>query len=150
MDFPIRELAGRTLGILGFVELGQAVARVAEAFGMRILVARRPGGPAAEGRWPLDQLLPEVDVLSLHCPLTDATRALIGTRELGLMRPDALLINTARGGIVDEQVLAAALRAGTIPELSMAVTSSLSPARLGAVEITWTIINASGQQQSAP
>lgn len=127
MDFPIRELAGRTLGILGFGELGQAVARVAEAFGMRILVAQRPGGPAAEGRWPLDQLLPEVDVLSLHCPLTDATRGLIGARELGLMRPDALLINTARGGIVDEQALAAALRAGTIGGAGVDVLSAEPP-----------------------
>ncbi|MBK1648591.1 2-hydroxyacid dehydrogenase [Rhabdochromatium marinum] len=114
MDYPIRELAGRTLGIVGYGELGQAVARVAEAFGMRVLVAQRPAGPATESRWPLEQLLPQVDVLSLHCPLTDATRSLIGARELDLMNPEALLINTARGGIVDEQALADALRRGSI------------------------------------
>lgn len=130
MDFPIRELAGRTLGIVGYGELGRAVARVAEAFGMRVLIARRPGGPAAEGRWALDRLLPEADVLSLHCPLTETTRGLIGARELGLMRPDAVLINTARGGIVDEQALADALRSGTIGGAGVDVLS-VEPPREG-------------------
>jgi glycerate dehydrogenase len=114
LDFPIRELQGRTLGIVGYGELGRAVGRVAKAFGMKVLVARRPGGPPTGGRVPLDDLLRRVDVLSLHCPLADSTRGLIGARELGLMRPDALLVNTARGGIVDEPALAEALRAGTI------------------------------------
>ncbi len=127
MDYPIRELAGRTLGIVGFGELGQAVARVAEAFGMRVLVSQRPGGPSAEDRLPLDQLLPQVDVLSLHCPLTETTRGLLGARELGLMRPDALLINTARGGIVDEQALADALRAGTLGGAGVDVLSAEPP-----------------------
>jgi glycerate dehydrogenase len=127
MDFPIRELAGRTLGIVGYGELGQAVARVAEAFGMQVLIAQRPGGAPAEGRMPLETLLPQVDVLSLHCPLTDATRGLIGARELGLMRSDALLINTARGGIVDEQALANALRAGTIGGAGVDVLSAEPP-----------------------
>ncbi len=127
MDYPIRELAGRTLGIVGFGELGQAVARVAEAFGMRILVAQRPGGPPHEGRLSLDELLPQVDVLSLHCPLTEATRGLIGLRELGLMRRDALLINTARGGIVDEPALAEALRRGVIGGAGIDVLSREPP-----------------------
>lgn len=127
MDYPIRELAGRTLGILGYGELGQAVARVAEAFGMQVLVAQRPGGKAREGRVALDQLLPQVDVLSLHCPLTDTTRGLIGARELELMRHDALLINTARGGIVDESALAEALRRGTIGGAGVDVLSTEPP-----------------------
>lgn len=127
LDYPVRELAGCTLGIIGFGELGRAVARVAEAFGMRVLIAQRPSGPPAEGRLPLDQLLPQVDVLSLHCPLTATTRGLIGTRELGLMRADALLINTARGGIVDEQALADALRAGTIGGAGVDVLSAEPP-----------------------
>jgi glycerate dehydrogenase len=93
---------------------GQGVARLAEAFGMRVLIAQRPGGPAQAGRVPLAELLPQVDVLSLHCPLTDATRNLIGVEELAAMRDDAVLINTARGGVVDEAALAAALRAGTL------------------------------------
>ncbi|EGV29593.1 Glycerate dehydrogenase [Thiorhodococcus drewsii AZ1] len=127
MDYPIRELAGRTLGIVGFGELGQAVARVAEAFGLRVLIAQRPGGPPREGRLPLDELLPQVDVLTLHCPLTDTTRGLIGTRELDLMRRDALLINTARGGIVDEQALAEALRRGTLGGAGIDVLSAEPP-----------------------
>jgi glycerate dehydrogenase len=114
LDYPIRELAGQTLGIVGYGELGQGVGQVAEAFGMQVLVAQRPGGPPRDGRLALEELLPRVDVLTLHCPLTEATRNLIGERELGLMRRDALLINTARGGIVDEAALASALRSGQI------------------------------------
>jgi glycerate dehydrogenase len=110
LDYPIRELAGKTLGIIGYGELGQAVAHLGEAFGMKLLVAQRPGGPAEKGRVPLPELLPQVDVLSLHCPLTPQTRNLIGARELALMKRDAILINTARGGIVDEQALVDALR----------------------------------------
>ena len=110
----VRELAGLRLGIVGYGTLGRAVARAAEAFGMEVLVAQRPGGPAQPGRMPLAELLARVDVLSLHCPLTDETRGLIGAAELARMRPHALLINTARGGIVDEPALADALRAGTL------------------------------------
>ncbi|MET0105176.1 MAG: 2-hydroxyacid dehydrogenase [Sedimenticola sp.] len=114
LDFPIRELQGKRLGIVGYGALGSAVAQVAEAFGMEILIAQRPGGEPAPGRLPLDELLPRVDVLSLHCPLTEQTRNLIGDRELALMKNDALLINTARGGIVDEAALSAALRSGQL------------------------------------
>jgi glycerate dehydrogenase len=110
LDYPIRELAGKTLGIVGYGELGQAVARLGEAFGMKLLVAQRPGGPAEKGRVPLPELLQQVDVLSLHCPLTPQTQNLIGARELALMKRDAILINTARGGIVDEEALVDALR----------------------------------------
>ncbi len=114
LDYPIRELAGRRLGIVGYGELGQAVGAVAQAFGMELLLAQRPGGEPAPDRQPLDALLPEVDILSLHCPLTPDTRNLIGPRALALMRADALLINTARGGIVDEAALADALHAGRL------------------------------------
>jgi glycerate dehydrogenase len=114
LDFPIRELAGLRLGIVGYGELGRAVARVGEAFGMHLLVAQRPGGAPQPGRLPVDRLLSDADVVSLHCPLADNTRNLIGGRELALMKPDALLINTARGGIVDEPALAEALRGGVI------------------------------------
>lgn len=114
MNHPIRELAGKTLGIVGYGELGQAVARLAEAFEMKVLLAQRPGGKPQADRLPLDELLPQVDVLTLHCPLSPATENLISTRELGLMKSDALLINAARGGIVDEAALAAALREGVI------------------------------------
>lgn len=128
LDYPIAELAGRTLGIVGYGEIGKAVARLAEAFGMRVLVAARPGGgPAPEGRLPLDELLPQVDVLSLHCPLTPATRNLIGERELRRMPRHAFLINVARGGLVDEAALAKALREGWIAGAGVDVLSSEPP-----------------------
>jgi glycerate dehydrogenase len=115
LDYPIHELNGRKLGIIGYGELGEAVARVAtQAFGMEVLLAQRPGAAAQPGRIPLTELLPQVDVLSLHCPLTEATRNLIGEAELTLMKPQAILINTARGGIVDETALANALRQGRL------------------------------------
>mgnify|MGYP002784019699 CR=1 FL=1 len=110
LEFPVRELAGRTLGIVGYGTLGRAVARVAEAFGMTVRIAQRPGGPRAEGRVDLDELLEAADVLTLHCPLTPATRGLIGAAQLARMKPDAVLINTARGGLVDAHALAGALR----------------------------------------
>lgn len=122
---PIRELAGKVLGIVGYGSLGKAVAKAArDALGMRILVAERPGekrgreadtatsiGPV---RATLDELLRTADVLSLHCPLTPATTGLIGRHELALMKPDALLINTARGALIDLDALVAALKAGDL------------------------------------
>jgi glycerate dehydrogenase len=127
LDYPIRELAGKTFGIVGYGQLGQAVARVAEAFGMTVLVAERRGEPVRPGRLPLEDLLPRVDVLSLHCPLTPETRGLIGVAELGRMRPDAVLVNTARGGIVDESALAEALRVGRIGGAGIDVLSREPP-----------------------
>jgi glycerate dehydrogenase len=130
LDYPIRELAGRTLGIVGYGELGRGVARVAEAFGMQVLVAGRQGAKAQPGRLPLRELLPRVDVLSLHCPLTEDTRNLIGAAELALMKGDALLVNTARGGIVDEQALADALRREEIGAAAVDVLT-VEPPRKG-------------------
>jgi glycerate dehydrogenase len=112
---PIRELSGRTFGVVGWGELGRGAARVAEAFGMRVLIARRRGGgDTGQDRVELDALLAMSDIVSLHCPLNDTTRGLIGARELALMKPDALLINTARGALVDGHALARALRAGRL------------------------------------
>jgi glycerate dehydrogenase len=111
LNHSIRELQGRTLGIVGWGELGSAVAKVGEAFGMRIVIANRKGTAAKPGRMDLDALLRIADVVSLHCPLTDATRGMIGAEQLALMKPDALLINTARGALIDTAALAAALRA---------------------------------------
>ena len=111
LEFPIRELAEKTLGIVGYGELGQEVARIAKAFHMQVLVARRSDTlENQQDRIPLPALLPQVDILSLHCPLTPETRGMISEWELALMRRDAILINTARGGIVDEHALAEALR----------------------------------------
>lgn len=114
LDHPTSELAGKILGIVGYGELGRATATVGRAFGMEVVIAERPGGDDRAGRLPLGELLRTADVVSLHCPLTPATRNLIGATELALMKPDALLINTARGGIVDEAALLAALQAGRL------------------------------------
>ena len=110
IDYPIMELHDKIMGIVGYGELGQAVARVAEAFGMRVIIAERNGMVPRPGRVSLRELLPQVDVLTLHCPLTPETRGLIGVEELQAMKRGAVLINTARGGIVDESALLEALR----------------------------------------
>jgi glycerate dehydrogenase len=109
LDYPVRELAGKTMGIIGYGDLGKAVAHVAEAFGMHVLLAKRNNTDDRPGRIALDELLPQVDVLSLHCPLTEETRGIIGAGELALMKKDAVLINAARGGLVDEVALVEAL-----------------------------------------
>ena len=114
-DYPIRDLAGQTLGIFGSGTLGQGVARIAAAFGMKVVFGEHKGAATCRpGYLPFEQLIREADVISLHCPLNDATRHLIGAAELAAMKPTALLINTARGGLVDEQALADALRARRI------------------------------------
>jgi glycerate dehydrogenase len=112
--YPIRELQGRVFGIVGYGTLGRAVGRVAAAFGMQVEIANRPGGALLEGRTDLDALLPRLDVLSLHCPLTDATRGLMSAERLARMKPDAVLINTARGALVDTAALAATLKEGRL------------------------------------
>ena len=104
-------LAGKTLGVVGLGRIGREVARLAEAFEMSI-VHTRGSGPYPE--LPLDRLLAEVHVVTLHVPLTPETRHLIGARELALMRPDAVLVNVSRGPVVDEAALVEALRAGRI------------------------------------
>lgn len=114
LDFPIVELEGKTLGILGYGELGQAVAKLAEAFGMKVLVGSMPNRPSDSSRIPFAELLPQVDFLSLHCPLTEDTRDLIDAKAFDAMKPSAFLINCARGGIVTEQALADALTQGKI------------------------------------
>jgi glycerate dehydrogenase len=112
---PIRELRGRVLGIVGWGALGSAVARACEsALGMQVIVADRPGGEPQPGRVPLDALLARADVVSLHCPLTPHTTGMIDARRLALMKPDAVLINTARGALIDPAALADALRAGRL------------------------------------
>jgi glyoxylate reductase len=104
-------LGGKTLGIVGLGRIGSEVARLAEVFGMRVV---HTGGSGPYEALPLDHLLGEADVVSLHVPLTPETRHLIGARELGLMRPDAVLVNVSRGPVVDEAALVEGLRAGKI------------------------------------
>lgn len=127
LDFPITELKGKTLGIVGYGELGRAVAKLGEAFGMRVLIAARLNDVPQPDRVPLHTLLPQVDILSLHVPLTAETTDLIGAAELALMKPGALLINTARGGIVDEHALAEALRAGRLGGAGVDVLTTEPP-----------------------
>jgi glycerate dehydrogenase len=112
---PIADLAGSTLGIVGFGVLGHAVARIALAFGMRVLAfdPLHTANPGVEFV-SLDEILEQADVVTLHVPLTPQTRAMIGSRELSRMKPTAILINTARGGLVDEAALAEALTSGRL------------------------------------
>lgn len=129
LEFPIRELSAMTIGLVGHGNLGGGVARMARQFGMTVMLARRPGTEAApgDGRFALTEVLERSDAISLHCPLTDATRGLIGGRELLLMKPGAILINTARGGLVDSAALVEALRSGTIAAAAIDVLPNEPP-----------------------
>ena len=112
---PVRELSAMTLGVVGYGELGRGVADIGRAFGMQVLISARPG--AAEvppGRVAFETLLERADAVSLHCPLTPATRGLMGRKQFQQMRESAYLINTARGGLVDSTALADALEDGSI------------------------------------
>jgi glycerate dehydrogenase len=111
---PIREFKELTLGIIGFGVLGRATAELAKSMGMKVLVSERKGCAVREGRISFDELIRKADVLSIHCPLTEESRGLIDSEVMQAMKPDALLVNTARGGIINEQDLAACLREGII------------------------------------
>ena len=139
LDFPIVELAGKTLGILGYGELGQAVAKLAEAFGIKIIVGALPNRSTGN-RVALSELLPQVDFLSLHCPLTEETRDLIDSKAFEKMKPSAFLINCARGGIVNEHDLATALRTGKIAGAATDVLS-VEPPKEGNVLLANNIPN---------
>jgi glycerate dehydrogenase len=127
-DYPIRDLAGSTLGIVGDGVLGQAVADLGRALGMKVLFSAYKGrddmGPLYT---PFEQVLERADVLTLHCPLTAATRHMIGAAEFGRMARKPLLINTARGGLVDEQAVGPALDAGQIAGAAFDVVSVEPP-----------------------
>ena len=122
-----RDLYGATLGIVGFGAIGQAVARRAQGFSMRLLYTRRSNALAPRDilaeRASLDQLLRESDFVSLHVPLTADTRHIIGERELAMMKETAILVNTARGGVVDQDALVAALRRGRPAMAALDVTA---------------------------
>jgi glycerate dehydrogenase len=127
-DHPIRDLHGATLGVIGSGSLGEGVVRLAEAFGMRVLRAeRRWAATVRPGYVAFAEVLAEADAISLHCPLNEQTRHLIGVAELQAMKPSALLINTARGGIVDELALVQALRQGWIAGAGFDVLSAEPP-----------------------
>lgn len=128
-DYPIRDLAGSTLGLIGSGVLGQAVAGIGRALGMRVLFAGRKGQaqPAAPYT-PFEQVLEQSDVVSLHCPLNEQTRGLIGDAEFARMRRRPLLVNTARGGLVDEAALERALCTGQLAGAGFDVASPEPPA----------------------
>ncbi|WP_444923402.1 D-2-hydroxyacid dehydrogenase [Microbulbifer sp. DLAB2-AF] len=127
LDHPVVELAGKTLGIIGYGELGQRVAKLGEALDMQILVAESFSGEKRADRAPLAQLTKESDVISLHCPLTKQTEKLIDRDFIANMKPGALLINTARGGLVDEEAVADALRSGKLGGAALDVLSEEPP-----------------------
>lgn len=128
MDHPVVELQGKVLGLIGYGNLGRRVGELAEAFGMTVKVATslRPGAEQKD-RVPLDELLAQADVISLHCPLTQQTAKLVGPAFLTAMKPGAFLANTARGGLVDEPALADALRRGTLGGAALDVLSQEPP-----------------------
>ncbi|MDB5793445.1 MAG: glycerate dehydrogenase [Massilia sp.] len=130
LDHPIGDLAGSRLGIVGYGALGRRVAQIGQAFGMSVATtSRSPVNEAGVAQLELDELLSTSDVISLHLPLTEATRHMIGARELGLMKPTGLLINTARGGLVDEDALAEALMRRTIGGAGFDVLSKEPPSQ---------------------
>ena len=122
------EACGKTLGIVGYGAIGQRVARIAAALGMEVLVAERTGLSCEHPMLPLPKLLRRADFVSLHLPLTPATRGLIGAAEFALMKPGACLINTARGSLVDQIALTAALASGRLGGFAADVLDPEPPA----------------------
>ncbi|MCF6436832.1 D-2-hydroxyacid dehydrogenase [Pseudoalteromonas sp. MMG022] len=110
LDHPISEIAGKKFTIIGYGALGQAVAKVAEAFGAQVIIAEQRDSPTIRaGRVPFEQAIQQADIISIHCPLTNQTRNLFDEREFATLKPSCVLINTARGGIVNEAALVKAL-----------------------------------------
>ncbi len=115
LDHPIGDLRGAKLGIVGFGTLGKSTAQLGHAVGMQVIVAEHKNATTVrDGRVEFQEVLRRSDVLSLHCPLTEETKNLIGADELAQMRPDAILINTARGGLIDDRALVDALKNGRL------------------------------------
>lgn len=130
-DTPLTELAGKTMGIIGLGNIGKAVARIALAFGMRVIAStskRQDELPEGVGKKELREVFAESDVLTLHCPLTADTEGMVNANTLSLMKPTAILINTGRGQLVDEQAVADALKEGRLGGFGADVLSSEPPA----------------------
>ena len=125
---PVNDLFGSTLGLVGYGSLGHGMHKLAEAFGMKVLISEHKNTAATrEGHTDFDTVMREADVISLHAPLTPATRHMISTREFGLMKSTAILINTARGNLVDEAALAEALTSKRIAGAGFDVLSVEPP-----------------------
>lgn len=130
LSWPLMELSGKTMGIVGFGNIGSAVARIARAFGMKVLVSTskpQDALPAGVTKAELDDVFRRCDIVSLHCPLTPETDKLVNAGRLALMKRTAILINTSRGGVVDEQALAEALERGEIYGAGVDVLSKEPP-----------------------
>jgi glycerate dehydrogenase len=129
LGHPIRQLSAMTIGVVGYGVLGRGVAEMARQFGMRVLIARRRGAAitANDGRTDFTDVLREADVISLHCPLNDATRGLFSANEFRRMKPNAILINTARGGLIDSAALVEALKHGQIAAAAIDVLPKEPP-----------------------
>ncbi|MGB0899077.1 MAG: D-2-hydroxyacid dehydrogenase [Psychrobium sp.] len=128
LDFTTYELQDKILGIVGYGGLGQAVAKIARAFGMSVIIAERPNCDVIrQGRVPFETLLKKSDVVSLHCPLTTDNQHIIDENALALMKSSALLLNTARGPLVDEQALLNALTNNSIAGAALDVLSQEPP-----------------------
>ena len=128
LDYPITELNGLTLGIIGYGSLGMRTANIAKCFGMQVLLSQRPGDTETRsGRVTLDELYRQSDVISLHCPLTTETRNLINEAVFKKMKSTAVLINTARGGIINEADLVDALKSGEIAAAGIDVIETEPP-----------------------
>lgn len=130
-DAPLHELEGKKMGIIGFGNTGRATARIAVGFGLDVYAYTSKSAmelPADVHKCPsMDELFRKCDIVSLHCPLTETTRELVDARKLELMKPSAILINTGRGGLVNEQDLADALNSGKIAAAGLDVLSSEPP-----------------------
>lgn len=125
-DTPQMELAGKTLGIIGFGRIGRAVGRIAKAMGMEVIAynrSRHPEGEAIGEYVDLDTLLARADILSLHCPLTPENTGIINAKTISKMKDGAILLNTARGGLLNEQDVAAALKSGKLRSAAVDVVS---------------------------
>lgn len=128
LDHPIHDLSGSKIGVVGYGSLGRGVAKLAECLGMQVLISEHKGSTIARpGRIQFEELLEISDIITLHCPLTDETRNFMGANEFRSMKRGALLINTARGGLVDEQALVDALRSGEIAGAGVDVLTEEPP-----------------------
>ena len=139
-DTPQMELAGKTIGIIGFGRIGRAVAKIATAFNMQVLAYNRSRcaeGEALGTYVELEELLSQSDIVSLHCPLTEETEHLINAQTLSQMKDGAILLNTARGGLVDEKALAEALSQGKLRGAAVDVISA-EPMKMGNPLLTAT------------
>jgi glycerate dehydrogenase len=129
LSHPLHDIKSNTLGIIGFGSIGKSMAQLAEPVGMKVLISEHKNvKPIRAGRKAFDEVLAQSDVVTLHCPLTDETRDMFGRREFEMMKRSALLINTARGALIQDEALIAALREGLIAGAASDVLREEPPA----------------------